>query len=280
MESVSFRSTLWESVTVKGIGIHTGESATVHLHPARAGTGIVFQVGSVRIPALSANVVDTSRCTVLGKDGVRLATVEHLLSACAGWDMTDLIVEVDGPELPIGDGSAAVWTDAFQEGRRDTFYRISPPRIKQPIIVTGKGGAFIALYPAQELSLTVAVTFEHPLIQTQIAHYSLSSDAGSYAQEIAPARTFGFIEEVEALRAAGLARGGSLDNAVVIYPEHYSVPLRFTNELARHKLLDLMGDLLLATGASLPVADIIAVKPSHRLNCDAAKEIAVQHAMG
>ena len=270
---ISARSTLRHAVTVSGIGIHTGESATVTLHPAETiGAGIVFRTGTATIPARYEYVVDTGRCTVLGRDGATVSTVEHLLSACAGLGITDMIIDVTGPELPIGDGSSQMWRDALASAGQEASSPFTPLSLTKPVIVTGKGGAFVALYPSDTLRLTVAISFEHPLVSTQIARFDTADD--SYASDIAPARTFGFIEEVEALRAAGLAKGGSFDNAIVVYPDHYSVPLHFENELARHKLLDLMGDLLLFTGYTVPIADIIAVKPSHRLNCLAAQEIA------
>ena len=258
-----------------GVGIHTGADASVRLHPAPFGTGIIFRAGGQHIPAHYSCVVDTSRCTVLGDGVVSVSTVEHLLSAFAGLGITDAVVEVEGRELPIGDGSASLWVDAIQEVKTvadDAVIPIIPPPLTEPVVVTGKGGAFIAAYPAATLTLTVAISFEHSLVGTQVARFA--QGGGDYAAEIAPARTFGFIEEVEALRAAGLAKGGSFDNAVVVYPDHYSVPLRFEDELARHKLLDLMGDLMLSGTAGLPIADIIAVKPSHRLNAALAARLA------
>ena len=134
-----------------------------------------------------------------------------------------------------------------------------------------KNGSFITAYPSDTHRLTVAAVFDHPLIGTQVARYEASQD--DYAATVAPARTFGFIEEVEALRKAGLALGGSEENAVVVYSDHYSRPLRFDNEFAMHKLLDVLGDLALA-GLPLPAMDIFAVKPSHRLNVEFARALA------
>jgi UDP-3-O-acyl N-acetylglucosamine deacetylase len=258
--------TVAASVKVEGVGIHTGGTARVTLSPAPAGHGVGFRRGGRFIPAKAFCVVDTSRCTVLGVDGVTVSTVEHLLSALAGLGVTDALVEVDGQELPIGDGSAQIWIDAIgRAGIREETTLGNLPALAEPILVTGKGGAFITAYPSDTFRATFVITFDHPLVGTQAARFD-PARGDDYARDIAPARTFGFIEEVEALRAAGLARGGSLDNAVIIYPDHYSVPLRFDNELARHKLLDLMGDLLLSGIGTLPAADIIAVKSSHQLN--------------
>lgn len=250
-------------MTLSGIGIHSGQPAQVQLSAAPTGEGIVFWTPQGRVAARAQNVVETVRCTVLEQDGARVSTVEHLLSACAGHGVTDLRVTIDGPELPILDGSAAVWSAALAP--QPLVLR----PLLAPVLVTGHNGAFIACYPAERLCVTVAIAFEHALVGTQVARFV---EGDNYAAQIAPARTFGFIEEVQKLRDAGLARGASLDNAVVVYPDRYEPALRFPDELARHKLLDLLGDLYL-TGF-LPRADIIAVKPSHSLNTRLAAEIA------
>jgi UDP-3-O-[3-hydroxymyristoyl] N-acetylglucosamine deacetylase len=212
---------------------------------------------------------------VLGGHGKTVSTVEHLLSAFSGLGITDALIEIRGPELPILDGSALPWVQALQaagirETPADTTKRW---RLNEPIVLTGKNGSFVAAHPAKNLRLTAAAVFEHPLVGTQVARFSPQDDS-DYSRDVAPARTFGFIEEVEALRKAGLALGGSLDNAVVVYPDHYSAPLRFSSELAYHKLLDMLGDLFLAFGSPLPLAmDIVAVKPSHRLNVELAARL-------
>ncbi len=270
--SAAYR-TLNGEVERNGIGIHTGASSRVRLFPAPAGTGIVFRTQGQEISARAANVVDTSRCTVLGGSGMTVSTIEHLLSAFAGGGVTDALVEIEGPELPIGDGSSALWAEAIAEvgvlGEAAEGFSLT-----EPLVVTGKDGAFVAGYPSEALRLTVAVSFpQHPLVGTQVARFE-PGRGEDYAREIAPARTFGFIEEVEALLAAGLAKGGSFDNAVVVYPDHYSVPLRYENELARHKLLDLMGDMMLCGAGVLPTLDVVAVRPSHRLNVAFAAALA------
>lgn len=274
--------TVGSPVSLSGVGLHTGAASTVRLFPAAGSTGIRFRLSSgVEIPARADRVVDTSRCTVLGDpaSGERIGTVEHLLSACVGLGVDDLLVEVTAGELPIGDGSARPWADLLSEG--GVGGSLERPRrricLDREVIVTGTDGAFIAAYPAESLTITVAISFPHPLVGTQVARFSPTS-TGAYREEIAGARTFGFIEEVDALRAAGLARGGTLDNAIVIYPDRFSTPLRFENELARHKLLDLMGDLALGGSTNLPNADIIAVKPSHRLNVQLAGQLRDLHA--
>lgn len=264
--------TLARTITVSGVGIHTGARARATLTPARTvGAGVVFRQADTgqEIPARASNVTETSRCTVLGRAGASLSTVEHLLSALAGLGVTDCIVEVDGPELPIGDGSALIWTEALaQAGLTDLpGAGAGPLRLREPVVAAGQGGAFIAGFPSETTRYTVAIVYEHALVGTQVARFEPAREA--YGERVAPARTFGFIEEVEALRAAGRARGGSFENAVVIYADHFSTPLRTDDELARHKLLDLIGDLALL-GRPL-IADVVAVKPSHRLNNEFAR---------
>ena len=244
--------------TLSGIGIHTGQPCSATLSALPPGSGILFGTPEGLIPARAENVVETLRCTMLGWGAARLSTVEHLLSACAGRGIRDLKVSVSGPELPILEGSAAGWAAVLPQGE------LALRELPQPLIVTGRGGAFIACYPAEKLTVTCAIAFEHPLVGTQLARW----DGKDYAEQIGPARTFGFIEEVQKLLDAGLAKGGSLENAVIVHPNRYEPALRFDNELARHKLLDLLGDLLLA--GFLPKADIIAMKPSHGLNCQLA----------
>jgi UDP-3-O-[3-hydroxymyristoyl] N-acetylglucosamine deacetylase len=263
-------------VSMSGSGIHSGVVGTVTIHAAEAGEGVSFLPdGGNPIPALASHVVDTSRCTVLGGNGQTVSTVEHLLSAFAGLGVTDARIEIQGPEVPILDGSALPWVEALlSAGLRETaVVPVAHWTLTDPILVTGKNGSFLAAYPARNLSITAAAVFEHPLVGTQVAHFA--PDEGSdYRRDVAPARTFGFIEEVEALQKAGLALGGSLENAVVVYEDHYSAPLRFPGELAYHKLLDTLGDLFLAFGRPLPLAlHIVAVKPSHRLNVELASQL-------
>lgn len=272
------RQTIAAPVSVEGIGIHTGTHSRVTLSPAPIGAGVVFRSQGIEIPAHVDYVVDTSRCTILGKDGITISTVEHLMATLAGNNISDIFVDIDGKELPIGDGSAEIWQEAILSIATSPFTDEPGTTISgfEPIVVTGRNGAFISARSIDsDFRATVAITFDHALVGTQVAFYSQSTTKrdNSFSENIAPARTFGFIEEVEALRKAGLALGGSEENAVVVYPDRYSKPLHFENELARHKLLDLMGDLALS-GVPLPNIEIFAVKPSHQLNVEFAKRIA------
>jgi UDP-3-O-[3-hydroxymyristoyl] N-acetylglucosamine deacetylase len=259
---------------VSGVGLHSGAAARVTLVPAdAAGAGVVFVPGggAQEIPARASNVVETARCTVLGGAAGRIATVEHLLSALAGMGVDDCRVVVEGPELPIGDGSALLWTEALGQAgvvELPGVPGVLPPLVLDgPLVLGGPGGSFVAAFPSDTPRWTAAIAFDHPLVGVQVARFG--GAGADYAAEVAPARTFGFAHEIEALRAAGLARGGSLDNALVVFEDRFSAPLRFDDEFARHKLLDLMGDLALA-GVPL-VADVFAVKPSHRLNTEFAR---------
>jgi UDP-3-O-[3-hydroxymyristoyl] N-acetylglucosamine deacetylase len=219
----------------------------VFLHPCEGGQGIVFSVhneqGSALIPALTSFVAETRRRVVLAKDGVSVQTVEHLLAACFGMGVTDLIVEVQGAELPIGDGSAQLWVDAFKEAGVVCLNEPAPLFSPTETVTVQDGNALITVAPSDRFTATVTFTTNHPLVGVQTATFDEETD--DFVTAIAPARTFGFWEEVEALLTQGLAKGGSLENALVVFPDRYSSPLRFPDELARHKLLDLMGDLML-----------------------------------
>ena len=264
------RQTLAEaSAVLSGVGLHSGADASVRLLPAPSGTGLVFRRlgGGQEIPALASNVSDMSRCTRLSLDGFTVQTVEHVLSALAGLGVDDAVVEIDGPEVPAMDGSTAPFARAILEaGLREQTERVCPITLTQPIFVSDRGSTIAAL-PSETLSLTVVLDYpRHAYLGTQAAIFESTAD---YQTQVAPARTYGFLSEIEALRAAGLGLGASADNAVVLGETRYETPLRFANELARHKLLDLIGDLAL-TGHPVCAA-VIAVKPSHTLNVRLAR---------
>ncbi|GBC96665.1 UDP-3-O-acyl-N-acetylglucosamine deacetylase [bacterium HR16] len=254
--------TLREAISVEGVGVHTGKRCRVTVKPADENTGIAFTVGGRWIPALAEYVVSTDRCTTLGADGVRVMTVEHLLSALAGTGVDNARIEVEGEEIPVLDGSAAPWVERFYRvGLQEQSAQRRRIRLTRPVSVMA-GDRGIWAMPHPERLLITTVHYDHPLVGTQVAWFHL--DKIDYLEEIAPARTFGFWEEVEALLARGKALGGNLDNALVIFPDHYSTPLRFPDEVLRHKVLDFIGDLALV-GAQVE-ALFVAVKPSHTLN--------------
>lgn len=261
--------TIAEERLIAGVGIHSGVHATVRLAPAPAGSGYVFShPGRTGMRMDAVSVVETRRCTVVQNGDIRVSTVEHLLAACAGLGIHDLGIEVDGPELPILDGSAAAWVELLADAGM-TGEEVEAPRLESMVEVTGTNGAFAVASPRRGPTvLDVQIDFDHPVVGKQKAHFGARTN---FVKSVAPARTFGFREEVDHLLAAGLAKGASLENAVVVETAGYSVKLRFPNELARHKLLDLIGDLALA--GPLPQASIVAYCPSHRLNNELARAV-------
>jgi UDP-3-O-[3-hydroxymyristoyl] N-acetylglucosamine deacetylase len=267
------RKTLRRSITIKGLGLHTGERVEVTLHPAEAREGIVFFVqnrqGVATIPALTTFVANTRRRVILAKDGVSVQTVEHLLAACFGMGITDLLVEVYGNELPIGDGSALIWVEAFRDAGIAELSEPAPVFVVPDLVAVDDGNGAVRVVPAEHFIAHFSFATEHQLVGIQEASFDEKED--DFATEIAPARTFGFWEEVSQLWEQGLAKGGSLDNAIVVFPDRYSLPLRFPNELARHKLLDLMGDLMLL-GVRLR-GKVIANSSGHTLHHEFCKTL-------
>ncbi len=257
------------SAVLSGVGLHSGAGASVRLLPAPVGTGLVFrrQTDGQEMPARASNVSDTSRCTRLKSGDFEVQTVEHVLSALAGLGVDDAVIEIDGPEVPAMDGSAVPFAAAILEaGLHQYSESIDPIAPAQPVFVS-EGSSTVVALPSETLSLTVVLDYpRHAFLGTQAAMFG---GTGDYSSQIAPARTYGFLSEIEALRAAGLGLGASFDNAVVLGETQYETPLRFSNEPARHKILDLIGDLALA---GRPVcAEIIAVKPGHTVNVRLAR---------
>ena len=261
------------SADLHGVGLHSGAGASVRLLPAPAGAGLVFRRASdgQEIPALAANVGDTSRCTRLKRGSFEVQTVEHVLSALAGLAIDDAIIEIDGPEVPAMDGSAAPFAALIlAAGVQPQAGAVEPLRLTQPVFVS-QNGCTVAALPSDHFAASVVLNYpRHAYLGTQAAIFDSRSD--DYAFQIAPARTYGFLAEIEALRAAGLGLGASYDNALVLGETQYEMPLRLASEPARHKLLDLIGDLAL-TGRPL-CAEIVAVKPGHTLNVRLARLLA------
>ena len=258
--------TVAKRMSVTGIGLHSGKPASLTLAPAVPDSGITFvrmDLGA-EIPARADLVVDTVLSTSLGAGGVRLATVEHVLAALSGLGIDNCRVEVDGPEIPILDGSAAPFVWLVQEAgveRQRVGKRFLV--VDQPVEVR-EGDKVARLDPASEMSVRFTVDFDHPLVTDQTFEFRLSS--GRFAREVAPARTFCFLRDIEYMKAKGLAQGGSLDNAIVI--DDFSIlnpeGLRFPDEFARHKVLDALGDLSLI-GMPL-IGALTARKSGHAMN--------------
>ncbi len=264
------RHTLRAAISCVGRGLHSGADVTLKLLPASPGSGVVFHRTDldVGIPAKFDHVSDTRLCTVVSVGQARVGTIEHLMAAVAACELDDLRVEIDAPELPVFDGSAAPFMFLIESagvvehgGLRESIEVLRPVRVEQ-------NGAFAELRPhnlgGAGFELSLAIEFTAAAIGAQAFNLSLSSE--SFATELAVARTFTLAEEIDALRKAGLAKGGSLANAVVVDGAKVMNPegLRFTDEFVRHKMLDVVGDLALA-GAPIS-GRFIGSKTGHALN--------------
>ncbi|NLU40834.1 MAG: UDP-3-O-[3-hydroxymyristoyl] N-acetylglucosamine deacetylase [Firmicutes bacterium] len=257
--------TLAGSTVLRGIGLHTGVPVSVELHPAAAGHGISFCRADLPdfagIAAHPANVVSTDRCTVLGQGGVSVRTVEHLMAAFYATGITNCKVIVSAEELPVLDGSSLPYIEAIRSvGCLDQPY---PARIAAVNAATlaesGKG--LIAVAPSDGFSVTSVLSYPGTPVGVQISEYVEGRD--DFASAVAPARTLGFTWEIDELLARGLARGGSLECAVVADESKYLTELRFEDEAARHKILDTVGDLYLM---GVPRMRVLCVRSGHRLN--------------
>jgi len=272
---MTVQHTLAAAFEMSGVGLHSGIVTKVRVLPASSGEGRYFvrvdlPEGPI-VPARLEFVSQTLLSTQLGKDSISVRTVEHLLAALAGMGVDDARIEIDGPEVPLLDGSAKVWVEAIaQVGHshsRSPPLPPSPPALQEPIWLY-EGDAFVAAIPAIEIRFTYGIDFDLPAIGNQ--WYSWSPSRESFADAIAPARTFGLAHQIDELRAKGLIKGGSLDNALVCDADGWiNPPLRFANEPVRHKILDLVGDLSLL--GTFPVAHFLAYKASHNLHIQLAR---------
>lgn len=265
---MAMQQTLKDKVTLTGIGVHSGRENTVTLRPAEAGTGIVFHridlSPAVSIETIAANVVNTRLCTTIGRSGAAVSTVEHLMAALASCGVDNAHVDINGAEVPIMDGSAAPFVAAI---RRAGVKPLSRPRkylvVKKPVTVAD-GDKKVTIMPSRRFKVSFDMRFNHPAVASQYLTMRFAGE--EFAESFAPARTFGFLAEVEMLKANGLARGGSLENAVVIGDEGVLNPegLRFADEFVRHKILDTVGDLTLV---GYPVlGHVKATRSGHDMN--------------
>ncbi len=267
------QTTLSRTVTVSGVGLHSGHLVRATLRPAPAGRGIVFvrtDVGAV-LPALAEEAGRLDYATSLGERGREVGTVEHLLSAAAGLGLDNLTVEIDGPELPILDGSSAPWVAEIQSAGLTTLASAARPFVvPKTLSVHGSDGKWIEIRPANELRISYSIDFPHPAVGRQSISLVLTPE--TYAAHLAPARTFGFLAEYEYMKSKGLARGASEDNCIVVGESAVlNGGLRFPDEFVRHKVLDLVGDLALV-GRPV-VGHVVAHRAGHALHTALAKEI-------
>lgn len=267
-----YRRTLRREVACTGIGLHSGRPVRLRLRPSPAEHGIRFlrtDIG-VEIPASLAHIGAQDHATTLQKDGVSIGTVEHLLAALAGLGVDDVLVEVDGPEVPVLDGSAAPFVILLHEaGLRPLAAPRLHLKVLRPVEVV-HGTKTARLVPAEHFEVRYTIGFDHPLLRHQ--SFAVRLTPRTFTDQVAPARTFGFLREVEMLRKNGLALGGSLENAVVIGETGVlNNKLRFEDEFARHKVLDAVGDLALLGHPLL--GRLEATKAGHALHAAVARKL-------
>ena len=268
--------TIRKAVGIEGVGLHSGKVARVTLSPAPADAGIAFRVRSTgeRIPARAESVVNAHYATTVGVNGTRIQTVEHLMAAVSGLGIDNLDIEVDGPEIPALDGSAKPFVALLAlAGRVQQSARIRPLTLPCALRV-GSSGRWMQIIPSETFRITYTLDNDHPAIGTQVLTWTPSER--SFVEEFAPARTYGFLKDLGLMRKNGLARGGSLDNAIVLGNRGALNGLRYRDEFVRHKMLDLVGDLALL---GRPIrAHVIARNGGHALNIELV--LAVQRAVG
>jgi UDP-3-O-[3-hydroxymyristoyl] N-acetylglucosamine deacetylase len=267
------QKTIRREVGCTGIGLHCGERVSMRLLPAGPGTGIRFRrvdLGGREIAVSIENLHRTSFATQLTDGEVSISTVEHVLSAASGLGVDNLLIELEGPEVPIMDGSATPFVYLLHEAglRRQqaprTFMKIVEP------LRVDDDDKFIAVYPAERLKISYTIDFDHPLIGIQRETFLVTPRA--YTEQLAPARTFGFLRDVETMRSLGLALGGSMENAIVVGENSILNPqLRFPDEFVRHKILDAIGDLTLL-GAPL-LGHVVAYRAGHGLHAALVEKI-------
>jgi UDP-3-O-[3-hydroxymyristoyl] N-acetylglucosamine deacetylase len=253
--------------------LHSGKKVTLSLKPAPADAGIRFRrsdLGGQEVPATVSHVGGINHATGLSRDTVRVETVEHLLAAFMSLGVDNAVVELNSPEVPIMDGSAAPFIYLIQEAG---IKALQAPRqylkVLRPISVS-RGNKRIALYPSDHCKVTYSIAFDHPMLRHQARTIRITEE--SFVEEIAPARTFGFLEEVEMMRQQGLALGGSLENAIVIGDTGVlNNALRFDDEFVRHKILDVIGDMALL-GHPL-IGHLVAHRGGHALHAEFAARV-------
>ena len=265
--------TIGKPVTYKGNGLHSGMPVTMTMHPAPEGTGIVFRrsdlEGQPEVPAQSQYITNTLRATTLEKGAAKVFTVEHVLSALFALQIDNCLIEMDSPEPPVGDGSAKTFVDmVLDAGIVEQEATIPVLTLNHSVAVYEGEKKFIAALPYDGLRVTFTSINPHPLLGTQMLDVEITRDG--YIKEIAPARTIGFTWELEAMRKMGLGKGGTLENAVVYSETECLSKLRFQDELVRHKILDILGDISLVGPLH---AHIIAVLGSHKLNAELSEKL-------
>ncbi|MGD8279137.1 MAG: UDP-3-O-acyl-N-acetylglucosamine deacetylase, partial [Gemmatimonadota bacterium] len=270
------QQTTVSAVELRGTGLHSGAEVLLRVCPAAGGTGVRFVRtdldGAPEIPAVLETVVSTDRGTSIGTADARVSTIEHFMAAVVALGIDNLRVEIDGPEVPILDGSFEPFFQLLRSaGIEEQAERAVEIPVPEAFSFEGPGGSSYAVFPGPDLKISGAIEFEHAAIGRQFASFTLTPE--TFGSEIATARTFGFMQEAEALRARGLALGATLENAVILDDTGVaSGELRFPDEFVRHKVGDLLGDLALLGGRIR--GHVIADRPSHAGNVEAGRQIA------
>ena len=270
---MSPQRTLRRPITCAGIGLHSGNKVNLSLKPAAANSGVRFRrsdLGGLEVAATVQHVGGINYATGLTRDAVRVDTVEHLLAALVSLGIDNAVVELNSPEVPIMDGSAAPFIYLIQEAG---VKQLASPRrylkVLRPIALT-RGEKRIAIYPSDHFKVTYSIAFDHPMLRHQSRTMRITEE--SFVEEIAPARTFTFLKEVEMLRQQGLAAGGSLENAVVIGETGIlNNALRFDDEFVRHKILDVIGDMALV--GHPVIGHLVAHRGGHALHTAFAAQV-------
>ena len=266
------QKTIAREIMYSGIGLHSGAEVKMKLSPAPVDTGIVFirtdLPNKPRIKAIASNVTSTLRATTIGDGEIKVFTIEHLMSALFASDIDNCYIELDNEEPPVVDGASEVFVKLLSEAGS-----IEQDKMRQEIVIKkvyriDDKERFVMVVPYEGFRVSFTSLNPHPLIGTQ--YYDFTFDIDAYKQEIAPARTIAYEKEVEALHKMGLGLGGNLENVIVYNDEGWMNKLRYADELVRHKILDIIGDLRLA---GVLKAHVIAVKSGHELNTKLAKKI-------
>ena len=267
-----FQQTIDKPVEYSGIALHSGKETKIKLLPGDVDNGIVFRrvdlSGNPEIKAEPEKVVATKRCTSIGTNDIVVHTVEHILAACWAMQIDNLVIEVNGPETPVGDGSSYPYIELLQQaGQKKQAEKRNIWSIERPLWVR-RGKMYMTLLPYDGFKISYTLDYDHPVIGTQYLEFD--DQDNSFIEEIASARTFGFEKEVKALHKRGLALGGSLDNAVLIGEKDTVNSLRYPDEFVRHKIIDVIGDMALN---GFIKGHIITIRSGHTLHIELANEI-------
>jgi len=261
-------ATLAGPLRFEGVGLHTGAAAAMEIRPAQPGAGIAFEVGGTEIPAVAEYASESPLATVIGRNGTTISTIEHVLSALLATGVSDARIELDGPEVPILDGSARPYVEAIERAGLIAFDVARPVFAPEDALEFRDGDRAVIVLPSSAFRVRFFGDYPAPI---GTHYYDAAITPQTYRDEIAPARTFAFLRDVEAMRARGLARGGSLENALVYDDAGPMQALRWPNEVARHKVLDLIGDFALL--GAWPQCDVIAIKSGHAMHARVTSEL-------